>query len=545
VDPFDHRASSMMPRLEDRPHRSMNRYAAEAAAGDFRESKLARFSLADPRVVLLAIMALAVVVRIVAWAVDPDMWLDEAMLYQALKAQTTLAPWVPLGEYTQATPIVPALLWKALITEFGLNELLLRLPALTSSIAGLWVLWLTVRTRLRTTGASAALLLVAFSATAIVQAAQLKPYSFEFLASALILHVASQLADAPEATRAPIYFTGISIVALAFTYTAPVVTVACTLGLVMSLALSRRLDGWRLRRLVSYGLVWALAVAAWQQLVVAPSTELQFAGNSRSYDWEFLILTRPETWHHIGRVLNVLDAPLPVPILAKIMTLVAVGAWAIGMALGWRRRIFEHGVCFGALACLAVLSIAGLYPFAEPRKSLFLLPIFALSFGTATEDLIAQLRSGRAAQGSSMVFLLIAALLFPASLQAAIKSGEEQVGELIAAVPPGVCSEIWAYYLAWPAVDTYRYRRPDLTFLGAIPTASSVPSWSWRVYDMFPDYVNSLVKLADRNQGLCLLFSHVVGEEQEQEKKVLLTAVASHNCADWIQTPGAKLYRCN
>jgi hypothetical protein len=477
--------------------------------------------------------------------VDPDMWLDEAMLYQALKAQATLVPWVPLGEYTQATPIVPALLWKALITEFGPDELLLRLPALTAGVAGLWVLWLTVRKRLGTTGMSASLLLVAFSATAIVQAAQLKPYSFEFLASALILHAASRLADTPEATRALIYFTGISIVALAVTYTAPVVTAACALGLVASLALSRRLDGRRLRRLVSYGIVWAVASAAWQQLVVAPSTQLQFAGNSRSYDWEFLVLTRPDTWHHIGRVLIVFDPWLPVPILAKLVTLVATGAWAIGVGLAWRRRIFEHGVCFGALACLAMLSFAGLYPFAEPRKSLFLLPIFALSFGAAMEDLIARLRSGPPAQASSTVFLLAALLLFPFSLQGTIKSGKEQVGDLIDAVPPGVCPEIWAYYLAWPAVDTYRYRRPDITFLGEIPTASSVPSWSWRVYDIFPDYVNSLVQAADNRRGLCLLFSHMDGDVQQQEKKTLLAAVASHNCADLVNKPGAKLYRCN
>jgi hypothetical protein len=224
--------------------------------------------------------------------------------------------------------------------------------------------------------------------------------------------------------------------------------------LTATLAESKRLDGQRLRRLVAYGAVWAVAGAAWQQFVVAPSTQLQFAGNWRSYEWELLVLTRPATWHHIGRVLLVLDPSLPLPTLAKVATLVAVGAWAIGISLGWRRRIFEHGVCFGALACLGLLSFAGLYPFAEPRKSLFLLPIFALSFGAAMEDLVARARSGPAAQASSLVFLPIALLRFPFSLEATIKSGKEQVGELIEAVPPGACPDIWAYYLSWPAVDT-------------------------------------------------------------------------------------------
>jgi hypothetical protein len=71
-----------------------------------------------------------------------------------------------------------------------------------------------------------------------------------------------------------------------------------------------------------------------------------------------------------------------------------------------------------------------------------------------------------------------------------------------------------------------------------------VPSWSWHVYDIFPDYVNSLAQLADSHPGLCLLFSHVVLEEQREEQKKLMTAVASHDCAEFMDTPGAQLYRC-
>src|SRR5205085_810797 len=109
--------------------------------------------------------------------------------------------------------------------------------------------------------------------------------------------------------------------------------------------------------------------------------------------------------------------------------------------------------------------------------------------------LIARLRFDVPAQAFSVVFLLSAVSLFPFALHASIRSGQAQVAELIDAVPPGVCPEVWTYYLAWPAVDTYRHRRPDITFLGEIPTASSVPMWSWRVHDAFPDYVNSLARL--------------------------------------------------
>jgi hypothetical protein len=517
----------------------------EASEGAERAAHRPARVLSKASVLVLAILILALLVRIVAWAVDPDLWLDEAMLYQALKEQSTLLPWVPLGQYTQATPILPALLWKTLIAAFGPNGLWLRLPALLASIAGFGALWASVKTRLGAGGACAALLLAAFSATAIVQAAQLKPYSFEFLASALILYPAARLAAAPEDRQPLILFTALSIASLAFTYTAPVVTGACGLGLVASLAASRRLDARCLRRLAPYALLWVVAGALWQHFVVAPSTALQFSGNARSYAWEYLVLTRPETWHHIGRVLNVLDPALPLPRAAKLVTLFAVAAWAAGAALGWRRRAFEHGTCLGALASLAVLSFAGLFPFAEPRKMLFLLPLFALSFGAAIEDLVARARLGSRSLSFPAVVFLCALLLFPFALQAATRSEREQVAELIDAVPPGTCPTVWSFYLAWPAVDIYKARRPDIAFLGAIPTVSSVPSWSWRVHGRFSDYVDAFVQLVDAHPGLCLLFAHIDGVVQQQEKEKLLAAVASHRCTGLVDTTGARLYRCN
>ncbi|MGH7032682.1 MAG: hypothetical protein ACREFL_03000 [Stellaceae bacterium] len=518
---------------------------AEASEHAERAAHRPARALSKASVLVLAIVALALLVRVAVWAVDPDLWLDEAMLYHALKDQATLLPWVPLGQYTQATPILPALLWKTLIAAFGPSGLWLRLPALVASIAGFCALWATVKKRLGAGGACAALLLAAFSATAIVQAAQLKPYSFEFLASALILYPAARLAEAPEDRRALIAFTALSIVALAFTYTAPAVTAACALGLTAALAASRRLDMRCLRRLAPCGLLWVVAGALWQHFVVAPSTHLQFAGNARSYAWEYLALTRPGTWHHIGRVLNVLDPALPLPHAAKLVTFLAVAAWAAGAALGWRRRIFEHGTCLAALACLAALSFAGLFPFAEPRKMLFLLPLFALSFGAAIEDLVARARLGAPGPAFPAAVFLCALLLFPFALQAASRSEREQVAELIDAVPPGTCPTVWTFYLAWPAVDIYKDRRPDIAFLGAIPTASGVPSWSWRVHGRFRDYVSAFVRLEDARPGLCLLFSHTDGAVQRQEKERLLAAVASHRCTDLIDTAGAQLYRCN
>jgi hypothetical protein len=293
------------------------------------------------------------------------------MLYQAIKAQATFAPWTPFTQYTQAAPIIPALIWKAIITQFGLNGLLLRLPSLLASVGGLWVLWLALRTRLSAVGAGAGLLLPAFSATAILQSAQLKPYSFEFLAAALLVRAAIQLAIAPNDSRAVVRFAVLSLASLAFTYTSPVVTASCGCGILASIATTQNLSKKEFQHLVSWGLLWAIATAAWQFYVVDPSTHLQFAGNERDYAWEYVVLGRPGTWHHVGRILNVLDPAGPNFSLSRAFTAVACLVWVAGIGVGWRHRKFEHTTLLAALSLLTVLSLSHYFPFASQGSFYF------------------------------------------------------------------------------------------------------------------------------------------------------------------------------
>jgi hypothetical protein len=98
--------------------------------------------------------------------------------------------------------------------------------------------------------------------------------------------------------------------------------------------------------------------------------------------------------------------------------------------------------------------------------------------------------------------------------------------------------------MAWPAVEIYHSRRPDISFIGQVPTASSTPSWSVRVEDIFPDYVAELSDLIARRPGLCLLFSHTDSDERRREKGILLTANASHTCSEVVRKTGTTLYRC-
>ena len=118
---------------------------------------------------------------------DPNFWLDEAMIYDALRQQAVLLPWTALSHYNQAAPYFLALAWKVMITTFGAKEMVLRLPQLLAGVGGIIALWFAACRRLGPVGTGAAVLLAGLSETAVFQSAQFKQYSFEFLAAALIL----------------------------------------------------------------------------------------------------------------------------------------------------------------------------------------------------------------------------------------------------------------------------------------------------------------------------------------------------------------------
>jgi hypothetical protein len=173
------------------------------------------------------------------------------------------------------------------------------------------------------------------------------------------------------------------------------------------------------------------------------------------------------------------------------------------------------------------------------------MPIFALSFGAAVEDLASR-SFGLMNQVARVPLILItvALVVFPYAIIAAKNGVREQVKELIDATPRDACPVVWAFYMAWPAVELYGSRRPDITFIGEVPTASSVPSWNWRVRDIFPAYVAGLAAQLANRPGLCLLFSHLDLAERRREEAILLIANPSHPCTELVREGGAILYRC-
>jgi hypothetical protein len=474
--------------------------------------------------------------------VNPGFWLDEAMLYDALRRESVVLPWTALSHYNQAAPYFLALTWKAMIAAFDGNEIALRLPELLAGVGGMVALWLSACRRLGSVGTGAAVLLAGLSETAVFQSAQFKHYSFEFLAAVLILLAAVRLAGAIREPRAQTRFAAFSIAALPFSYCAPIVTAACGLGALAAQATTGRFRPAEMRRLALLAALWALVTVVWQEIAVQPSTLLQFTGFARSYEARYVVLARPESWLNVKQFIAVLEPAFSSVVAGKVAALLLCVPWFAGALIGWRGRIFEHATCLALVLGTVVLSIAHVFPLAEPRKMLFVLPVFALSFGASVEDVAERFR-GQVFSGGrpALALAALALVFFPFGLVHLANSQQEEVAKVLRSVPQKACPIIWAYYLAWPAVEMYGNRQPDATFIGQVSTGSGAAGWTRYNRDTFAAYLQDSANLLDSYPRVCLLFSHEQGEERAD---VLAALKASHACSILLEETGAKLYHC-
>jgi hypothetical protein len=174
---------------------------------------------------------------------------------------------------------------------------------------------------------------------------------------------------------------------------------------------------------------------------------------------------------------------------------------------------------------------------------LFVLPVFALSFGAAIED-VAKPFGAPSLSGvrPALALAILAVVAFPFGLiHVAANDQQEEVAKVLRSVPQKACPVIWAYYLSWPAVEMYGDRQPRATFIGQGSTESEANGWTWHTPNTFATYLRNAVNVLARYPHVCLLFSH----EQGVEKADILAALKTrHVCSILLEETGAGLYRC-
>src|SRR5579884_59106 len=146
---------------------------------------MGRFS----RNILFTLLALGVALRIRQYMACPSYWYDEAYLLLNVFHKSFFELLGPLGD-NQAAP--PLFLWllRGLYHFAGGSEWSMRLPALTASLAGLFIMVPLAR---RVAGARGRMWAIAFCALghhAALHANEVKPYALDFLMTELIVYAA-------------------------------------------------------------------------------------------------------------------------------------------------------------------------------------------------------------------------------------------------------------------------------------------------------------------------------------------------------------------
>lgn len=140
------------------------------------------------RALMIGCLLLGAIIRMLFFAVDRPLWIDEAMLAANLVERDYAGLRQPL-HYGQVAPIGYLYVERFLLETLGNTEKVLRLPSLMAGLLGLPMFLLVARRVLSPGGAVLAMLLFSLSEPMIYYSVELKPYNIDVLAALLLFWV--------------------------------------------------------------------------------------------------------------------------------------------------------------------------------------------------------------------------------------------------------------------------------------------------------------------------------------------------------------------
>jgi dolichyl-phosphate-mannose-protein mannosyltransferase len=390
-----------------------------------------------------ALAVAGIALRVVEYALDRSLWLDEALLSLNLRDRG-FGDLLGTLDYTQAAPPGYLMLEKVAVTLFGDSELALRTVAIAAAVLSVPLFWLVARRVLAPWAAVLALGIFAFTGPLLMHAGEVKPYSSDVFFAALLLALVLTQWRWGEATLRRTFVGGlIGAAVVAFSY--PAIFVVAGIGATVLVDALLRRSWTELRNLLSAAAVGLAGLAVLAATALDTTSNVRGAleqGSSRFYmpfpptsrddlgwfsrtassffreslglwAWAAVLfallaiagaisLARKEAW----RTLALLLSPLPFLLAASALErypvggrftlfyvpfavlLIAEGAWATGQALrAWMLRGGSRGarsVASTVVACwlAALVGIAA----AHARE------YFSTSRGEAIKPALASLQ---------------------------------------------------------------------------------------------------------------------------------------------------------
>lgn len=348
-----------------------------------------------------AALALGLALRAVYYLRDPALWHDELYVVYNLLHKGFGELLGPLT-FHQAAP--PLFLWleKAALIGLGDSTYALRLPAFAASCVGLCLLGRAAPNLVHRRAVPWAIFFIACSDSVLWHSCEVKPYTFDVLAAALLVWLHTRWRDRPVAYPL-IGYAALAPVLLGLSYS----TAFLYGGLLLALLPSACRQGRGAR--AAYAAAVAVAALTLAVLALGPM-RAQRTDALLSY-WKDLHHFPP--WHR----------PWSVPLWAAVSSLeigrycfkpagqILIGLAAAGGVRLARRQGGAAAVLLAAPSGLAlVAALAGVYPYGGSRLHVYAAPALALLAAEAVPVALVTLgRTSRPAKAALVILLLLPA----------------------------------------------------------------------------------------------------------------------------------------
>lgn len=358
------------------------------------------------------IVGVGIVIRVVRYAADRSLWLDESYLVLNLKSRS-YGQLLQTLDFNQAAPPGFLFVEKAIMGVLGDSEYALRLFPLLAGIASMVLAYPVARRYLSKGAVPVALFLFAVLEPFTYYATEMKPYSTDILATLVLLYAFARVLDsAPGKAGWIAVFALAGAVVVWFSY--PSLFVLAGTGVALLLHVLRRrnraITVWVLGTyfVLLAGFLSVYLLSIHRSRAVQESASLGSNGSKSVVKNLYLIFADPG------------ELPRTVVGLAALLTF--IGAVSIFRRSGERALMMTSTVAFVLLA-----GLMGTYPIGQ-RFLAFLLPLLALGLAEGIVALTLPRSPVTAALAIGLGLLIVA----PPALKAAKRTVEPPRSEEIA-----------------------------------------------------------------------------------------------------------------
>jgi len=488
---------------------------------------------------LALLLASGVVLRVVPFALDRSLWLDEAKLALNVLDRSPAQLFQPL-DYDQAAPVGFLLLEKAAVRALGESERALRLVPLLAGLASLGLVYAVARRWLPPAESLLALALFALAQPLVYYASEAKQYSTDVLAALALWWAAGRALDA-RTPAAAWWLAPVGVAAVWLSH--PAVFVAAGAALTLILSAHQRRDRRRVTAFALVAAAWAASFLAHYVLAVRRADPQGFLAQFWAEGFPPL---PPRSLADLLWPVEVFFGFFTDPAGLRFAGL-AAAAFIVGCWRWWRsdRRVLALLLSPAVFTLLAALLRR--YPFPTSgsmdsypltgRPILFLVPAALILVASGIGWVAGALDRERRILGGVMAGLLLAQLGLDAVRRPAHAIRLHELRPLIEGMArqaePGD-----VVVLNTRAVPVFRYylRRPETRVIAALPVVELPGTNRWDAYEA------QLAALPAGARVWLLYAHHPSWRSQQDEAFVLHVLDRRGQLRRRTRAPGASLH---